>query len=63
MGNFIKIFDEKTAQELIKGGFSYVTEHCNKQTVYAFTATDELLQFINSLYDCKGIIQEGKLRF
>lgn len=61
--NLIKIFDEKTANELVECGFSYAIEQRNKQKIYVFEATEELLTLLQSQYDSKQFICENKLCF
>lgn len=62
-GNFIKILDEKTAQVLYRSGFSYAKEKQNKQDVYVFPVSPEILQVLNLKFADTPVVMENKLRF
>lgn len=50
---FIKLLDEKIANALNGGGFSYIKEKINgNQTVYCFKESPELVSALESV--CKG---------
>lgn len=60
---FIKIFDKKTAEQLLNSGFSYVKEQENKSDVYVFPLDSDLLELFQSMYNDKEFVCENKLRF
>lgn len=60
---FIKIFDEKTAEQLNSVGFSYIREKYNNQDVYVFPQTTELIESLNQLFNVVSFVCESKLRF
>lgn len=68
--NFIKLFDERIANALSEGGFSYITEKVNgDQTVYCFEETPELTEALRSLCEAGNYqdaiitVQDGSLHF
>lgn len=61
--NLIKVFDSKKAQELADLGFRYTLESINKETVYAFFVSEELLKYINSNFDAKDFFLDNMLHF
>lgn len=66
---FIKLFDERIANALSDGGFSYIEEKVNgNQTVYCFEESPELVEAIRGLCGEKNyqeiiIVQDGSLFF
>lgn len=67
---FIKLFDERIANTLSEGGFSYIKEKVNgNQTVYCFEESSELIEAIRSFCAEKNyqeaiiIVQDGSLFF
>lgn len=46
---FVKVFDEKLASVLNEGGFSYIEEKINNDTVYLFEESDELNKTLDGL--------------
>ena len=66
---FIKIFDERIANALSAGGFSYTQENINDgQTVFCFEETPELNEVIRNLvrewnYEEAIFVKDGTLLF
>lgn len=67
---FIKLFDERIANALSSGGFSYIEEKVNgNQTVYCFEESPELTEAIRRFCDGENyqqtiiIVQDGSLFF
>jgi hypothetical protein len=46
---FVKVFDDKLASVLNEGGFSYIEEKINGDTVYLFEESDELNKALDGL--------------
>lgn len=67
---FVKLFDERIANALSAGGFSYIKEKVNgNQTVYCFEESSELTEAIRSLCAAENyqepitIVQDDTLLF
>jgi len=67
---FIKLFDERIANALSDGGFSYIEEKVNgNQTVYCFEESPELIEAIRGFCGEKNyqeaiiVVQDGSLFF
>lgn len=67
---FIKLFDERIANALSDGGFSYIEEKVNgNQTVFCFGESLELVEAIRSLCGKQNyqeaiiVVQDGSLFF
>lgn len=61
--NLIKILDKETAEVLYRSGFSYAKEKLNKEDIYVFVMSPELLKIISLKFSDTPIIMENKLRF
>lgn len=61
--NLIKVLNPETAKELAGLGFSYIKEQINKQDVYIFQGTPELIAHMSKNYSNKDYIKENKLSF
>lgn len=59
---FLKILDQKLAEQLKASGFLYVKEQENKKDVYVFPLDSKLVKLINSL-NVDEFVCESKLRF
>lgn len=59
---FIKILDKKTADMLIKSGFSYLKEKTNNENVYVFIITDDLVNSLSQIITVNYVV-ENKLHF
>ena len=46
---FVKVFDDKLASVFNEGGFSYIEEKINGDTVYLFEESDELNKALDGL--------------
>ena len=67
---FIKLFDERIANALSDGGFSYIEEKVNcNQTVYCFEESPELVEAIRNFCGEQNyqeaiiVVQNGSLFF
>ena len=67
---FIKLFDERIANALSDGGFSYIEEKVNgNQTVFCFEESPELVEAIRGLCGEQNyqetiiVVQDGSLFF
>lgn len=59
----IKVFDPNKAKELADLGFRYTLDRINNQTVYAFFASKELTDYLNSNFDSKDYFMNNTLHF
>lgn len=67
---FIKLFDERIANALSDGGFSYIEEKVNgNQMVFCFEESPELVEAIRGLFGEQNyqetiiVVQDGSLLF
>ena len=65
---FVKVFDDKLASVLNEGGFSYIEEKINGDTVYLFDESDELNKALDGLvteteFQETVIIRDSSVRF
>ena len=61
--NFIKVFNQDKAQELVNLGFKYITETMNGQKVHCFFLSEELMEHINKNFSKKDFLLSNKLTF
>lgn len=59
----IKVFDQEKAQELINLGYKYISETMNRQTVYSFFTSEDLIVYINKNFNKGDYFYSDKITF
>ena len=61
--NLIKISNLSVVEKLKSLGFSYIKERINKSDMFVFTASPEILEFLNKNYNKSDFFFDNKLHF
>lgn len=63
MNNLIKVFNPEKATMLANLGFEYIHDSINNEQVYAFFASEELMNFLLNNFDAEDYVINNMLHF